>query len=77
MKLKKEIEKYVPFNEQEEKDKEAFLSYISTFEDVLTRKNIFGHFSSSALVLNKNRTKILAVHHNIYGCFIYPRNNFV
>ena len=51
MNLKEQIQNFIPFNEQEEKDKESYLKFIDTFEDVLTRENIFGHFSASALVL--------------------------
>ena len=36
MNLKQEIQKYKPYNAQEEKDKEIMLKYIETFEDVLT-----------------------------------------
>lgn len=72
MNLKKEIENYVPFNEQEEKDKKQFLKFINTFDDVLTRKNTFGHFSSSAFVVNKERNKMLGVYHLIYNGWIYP-----
>lgn len=32
MNYRKEIEQYVPFNEQEEKDKEQFLKFIDTFD---------------------------------------------
>ena len=35
MSLKAEIEKYVPYNEQEEVDKEMMLYYINLFDDVL------------------------------------------
>lgn len=72
MKLKEQIEKYIPFNEQEEVDKEYFLKYINTFEDVLTRNNWFGHFSGSAFVVNKDKTKVLMVYHNIFGSWIWP-----
>lgn len=66
-KLKSEIENYVPFNEQEQRDKELFLHALNNFDDVLLRKNIFCHFCSSAFVVNKARTKMLIVNHNIYG----------
>ncbi len=52
-KLRKEIEEYIPYNEQEEQDKKVILKYIDTFDDVLTRKNEFGHFTASSWVLNK------------------------
>lgn len=66
MDLKEQIEKYKPYNEQEEKDKETILKYINTFDDVLTRNNEFGHFTASSWVVNKERTKVLMIYHNIY-----------
>jgi len=66
MKLKELIEKYKPYNEQEEKDKQTILKYMNTFEDVLTRDNEFAHFTASSWVVNKERTKVLMIYHNIY-----------
>ena len=66
MKLKEQIENYKPYNEQEEKDKETMLKYINTLNDVLTRNNEFGHFTASAWAVNKERTKVLMIYHNIY-----------
>ncbi len=63
--LKNNIEKFKPFNEQEEVDKRIMLKYIYDFDDVLTRQNEYGHFTSSAFVLNKERTKMLMIYHNI------------
>lgn len=72
MNLREEIENYITFNEQEEKDKNQFLKFIDSFDDVLTRENIFGHFSSSAFIVNKERTKMLVVYHIINDGWIYP-----
>lgn len=60
------IKKYVPYNEQEEKDKEVILKCIDKFDDVLTRRNEIAHLTSSAFVINKNKDKVLMVYHNIY-----------
>lgn len=60
------IKKYVPYNEQEEKDKEVILKCIDKFDDVLTRKNEIAHLTSSAFVINKSKDKVLMVYHNIY-----------
>ena len=65
--LRERIVNYVPYDEQEESDKKYILKFIDTFDDVLTRKNIFGHFCSSAFVVNKNRSKVLMIYHNIYN----------
>lgn len=66
MSIKQEIEKYIPYNDQEKKDKEIILKYINTFDDLFTRKNEFAHFTASSWVLNKERTKVLMIYHNIY-----------
>ena len=71
MKLKEQIEKYKPYNEQEENDKQIMLKYINAFDDVLTRNNEFGHFTASAWVLNKERTKVLMIYHNIYNSWAW------
>ena len=65
--LKENIEKFNPYNEQEEVERKIMLKYINDFEDVLTRQNEYGHFTSSAFVLNKERTKILMIYHKIYN----------
>ena len=66
MKLKEMIENYKPYNEQEENDKKIMLKYIDSFDDVLTRNNEFGHFTASSWVVNKEKTKLLMIYHNIY-----------
>ena len=66
MNLKEQIQNYNPYNEQEEKDKQTMLKYIDTFDDVLTRNNEFGHFTASAWAVNKEKTKVLMIYHNIY-----------
>lgn len=66
-----EIKNYKPYNEQEEKDKEIMLDYINNFDNVLTRENEFGHFTASSWVLNKERTKVLMIYHNIYDSWAW------
>ena len=39
MSLKEKIENYLPYNIEEQKDKELILKYMDIFDDVLTRKN--------------------------------------
>ena len=65
-KLKERIRKYLPFNEQEAKDKNVMLDFIKHQKDILTRKNEIAHFTASAWVVNKERSKVLLVYHNIY-----------
>ena len=72
MLLKKTIENYIPCDEQEERDKEQMLMFIDHFDDVLTRNNVIGHFSASAFILNKEKTKMAAVYHIINDGWTYP-----
>lgn len=66
MNIRKEIEKYKPYNEQEEKDKIVLLKYLNTFDNLLTRENEFAHLTASNWIVNKQKTKVLMVYHNIY-----------
>ena len=72
MNIRKYISKYLPESEQEVKDKMSFLNFIDSFDDVLTRENNIGHFTSSAIVVNKDRSKILMIYHNIYNSWAWP-----
>ena len=70
--LKTENRKLYTFWWTRKKDKEQFLRFIDTFDDVLTRDNIFGHFSASAFLVNKKRNKMIVVYHIINDGWIYP-----
>lgn len=65
--LKQSIENFIPYNEQEDVERKIMLNYINNFDDVLTRQNEYGHFTSSAFVLNKERNKVLMIYHKIYN----------
>ena len=64
--LKEQIIKYAPCNEQEENDKKIMLKSLDIFDDTLTRENEICHFTASNWIVNKDRTKVLMIHHNIY-----------
>ena len=65
--LIRQIENYPPSNEQEEKDKALILGWISNNENAFSRENTVAHITSSAWVVNKDRSKVLMVYHNIYN----------
>ena len=70
-KLKKQIEEYIPYNEQEKSDKEIMLKSLETFDDMLTRENKICHFTASNWIVNKERTKVLMIYHNIYDSWAW------
>lgn len=72
MNLRKDIENYLPYNCEEEKDKEIILRYMDIFDDILTRNNEIAHLTSSCWIVNKDKTKVLMVYHNIYDSWAWP-----
>lgn len=62
---------YIPENEQEKNDKKLMLKYLTEFDDVLTRDNEMFHFTTSAWIVNHDRTKVLMIYHNIYDSWAW------
>ena len=65
-KLVSQIRRYVPYNEQEEADKALILNWIEKNDDAFLRDNVVAHMTASAWVVDKDRSKVLMVYHNIY-----------
>lgn len=65
-KLIQQLKEYTPFNEQEEMDKSLILNWIEHNADAFSRENKVAHVTASAWVVNKDRSKVLMVYHNIY-----------
>ncbi|MCL2846137.1 MAG: NUDIX hydrolase [Firmicutes bacterium] len=59
------IRNFTPSCEQEEVDKTLFLDLLANNPKCLTR-DLIGHFTASAWVMNPARDKILCAHHNLY-----------
>ena len=66
MEIRQLLADYSPFNEQEEKDRELMLRYLDQFDNLFKRENQLAHFTASSWVVNRDRTKVLMVYHNIY-----------
>ena len=64
--LCQQIAAYTPFNEQEAQDKALILQWIRQNENAFSRENTVAHMTASAWVVNRERTKVLMVYHNIY-----------
>lgn len=65
-----DLKNYIPFNEQEEKDKKFFID-CEKKEQILTRDNELCHLTSSSIILNKNWDKMLCIYHNIYNSWVF------
>lgn len=66
MSIYDEIARYVPFNEQEARDKAVILRFLEQHEDAFRRENLIAHMTASAWVVNPGRDKVLMVYHKIY-----------
>lgn len=63
----KQIQTYVPINDQELADKKGILALIDQYPlTILSRENPVAHITSSGFILNPTLDKTLFVHHNIY-----------
>lgn len=62
-----QLREYKAFNEQEEHDRDAILAFLSGASiDPYTRESLLAHMTASAWIVNRERTKVLMVYHNIY-----------
>ncbi|WP_373483565.1 NUDIX hydrolase [Acetobacterium sp.] len=60
------ITEFKPGSAQEQADQQTFLWFIKNNPDVLLRGNKIAHLTSSALIFNPERDKLLMIYHNIY-----------
>lgn len=58
---------YIPYNEQEARDRETILRLLRSRDDIFLRLNTFAHMTASAWVVDSTRTKVLMAYHNIYN----------
>ena len=62
-----ELRAYVPQSDQEQADKAMMLEYARLFpHDILTRDNRIAHFTASGFVVNRDASRVLMAHHDIY-----------
>lgn len=66
MTLLQQIENYIPFNEQEARDKQLIAAALRQYGDIFTRDNEVLHMTASAWTVNRSRNRVLMVYHNIY-----------
>lgn len=62
------IKKHNPVDEEEDAYQKSFIQFLDKFpeNDWGIRENLIGHLTSSAWVVNKDRSKVLFAFHNIY-----------
>lgn len=71
MDLREALMGYIPYNEQEEKDREQILKFLERGDLIYTRESKDVHMTASAWVTNRERNKILMAYHNIYDSWAW------
>lgn len=71
MNLRKKIEQYCPYNEQEAVDKQELLRILELDENYFVRENLTAHFTASGWVVSPDRTKTLLAYHNLYDSWAW------
>ena len=66
MGIREDIERYLPCNEQERRDKDLILDFLGNNGDAFLRSNLIAHMTASAWIVNPMRTKTLLVYHRIF-----------
>ena len=64
--IRDEIAAYVPYNEQERRDRELILDFLDHNPDAFLRSSALAHMTASAWVVNPSRDKVLMVYHRLY-----------
>ncbi len=66
-----QIKQYQPWNEQEENDRRVILQCMDLFDNILLRENAVAHMTASSWIVNRDRTKVLMIYHNIYDSWAW------
>lgn len=66
MDLYSQVQAYVPYNEQERRDREVLLALLASGQDLYTRDNDLCHLTASAWVVSEDRSLVLMCYHNLY-----------
>ena len=69
MTLEEELERYRPWNEQEDRDRAELLRRLRSGENLYTRDNASGHLTASAWVVSPDRRQVLMAYHNLYNAW--------
>ena len=61
------IHAYLPDSQEEQTEKDTIMAFLKEKgEGALFRESLLAHMTSTAMVFNEKRDKLLMVHHNIY-----------
>lgn len=62
---------YIPWNEQEERDRAVMVRALETLPDCFVRENETLHFSASSWIVNGDCSRVLMAYHNLYRAWAW------
>ena len=62
---------YIPWNEQEKRDRAAMLRFLEAFPDCFSRENLTAHFTASAWITDYERGQVLMAYHKLYDAWAW------
>ena len=71
MELIRDLEAFIPWNNQEARDKEEILRRLKSGEALLDRSNTTAHLTASAWVVSPDRKEVLMAYHNLYDSWAW------
>ena len=71
MELIRRLEAFIPWNDQEVRDKEETLRRLKSGEALLDRSNTSAHLTASAWVVSPDRSQVLMAYHNLYDSWAW------
>lgn len=73
MDIKQLVSNHSGFDKFEQADLLAFSQFLDSFPQEMwaVRENAIGHLTSSAIILNKDKTKMLMGYHKIFDCWAW------
>ena len=71
MELMEELERYQPWNEQEERDRAEILRRLKCGEELYGREILSAHLTPSAWVVSPDRQRVLLAYHNLYDSWAW------
>lgn len=66
MEILESIERYIPFNDQEERDRVLILRALREEKNIFSRENEAMYMTASAWVTNETQDRVLMAYHNLY-----------
>lgn len=71
MTIQEQLQRFIPYNEQETTDLSLILNALDKYPDIFERSNQVMHMTASSWIINQSWDKVLMIYHNIYDSWAW------